>query len=285
MVLGMTMAEIVLLILFTLLLVLSALLVEKEREKVKTAAQLALMEKEFRQFTSNQISDPITFFRDLEIARKKAAQANQLEQQLKEATNKDKQLQAALNKERLERSAAERTDGSRRADRWPPIINLSEAEGYYFKVGSAELSRKFKSALADKVVPKIFEIAAKYPDVNVIEVIGHTDGQIIRPRYSNLDETLTNVLKTGDIASLVPADNAGLGMARAVAVVVQLSKDSRLRTRFPRILPLSGAQVIRVNDTLSQGSSGNVKERRRIEIRLLKYIGPDRVIHKRAGSK
>ena len=43
MVLGLTMAEIVLLILFTLLLVLSTLLIEKEREHEKLATQLALM--------------------------------------------------------------------------------------------------------------------------------------------------------------------------------------------------------------------------------------------------
>jgi hypothetical protein len=45
MVLGLTMAEIVLLILFTLLLVLSALLLEKERESKKLMAQIALIEK------------------------------------------------------------------------------------------------------------------------------------------------------------------------------------------------------------------------------------------------
>ena len=47
MVLGLTMAEVVLLILFTLLLVLSALLIDKEREQAKLAAQIALVEKEF----------------------------------------------------------------------------------------------------------------------------------------------------------------------------------------------------------------------------------------------
>ena len=48
MILGLTMAEIVLLILFTLLLVLSALLTEKEREQEKLVAQVRLVEKEIR---------------------------------------------------------------------------------------------------------------------------------------------------------------------------------------------------------------------------------------------
>jgi hypothetical protein len=182
-----------------------------------------------------------------------------------------------LEKERAARLAVERAKGVDPTRKWPPIINLSEAAGYYFEVESAELSEDFKVALVDKVAPKILQIAAEYPDVDVIEVIGHTDEQIIRQRYSNLDRSLIDVLKSGDVASLVPADNAGLGISRAVAVVTRLLEDRRLRERFPRIIPMSGAQLIQVDDTLSQGSGGDVRERRRIEIRLRKYAGPDTV--------
>jgi hypothetical protein len=41
---------------------------------------------------------------------------------------------------------------------------------------------------------------------------------------------------------------------------------------------MSGAQVIQVDETVSQGSGGDVRERRRIEIRLRKYAGPDTVV-------
>jgi hypothetical protein len=163
------------------------------------------------------------------------------------------------------------------------VISLSEADGYYFEVGSAELSGDFKAALVDKVAPKILHIANEYLDVNVIEVIGHTDEQIIRQRHSNLDTSLIDVLETGDVASLVPADNAGLGISRAVAVVTRLLQDNRLRERFSRIIPMSGAQLIQVDGTLSQGSGGDVRERRRIEIRLRKYVGPDTVVQ--GGSR
>jgi hypothetical protein len=134
-------------------------------------------------------------------------------------------------------------------------------------------------ALTDKVVPKILQIAAQYPDVDIIEIVGHTDEQLIRRRYSNLDGTLIDVLRHGDVASLIPADNAGLGIARAVAVVTRLLEDSRLQPRFSRILPMSGAQLIQVDETLTRGSQGDVRERRRIEIRLRKYekSGPDTV--------
>jgi hypothetical protein len=254
MVLGLTMAEIVLLILFTLLLVLSALIMEKEREQSKLTAELSLAEKTLTEITNGQITDPHKFFRELEIAKQQAAKADKLEQQLQKANKKNAQLKSALDKERAARTAAERANGPSPAHKWPPIINLSEAEGYFFEVGSAELSDEFKAALVD-----------------VIEVIGHTDEQVIRRRYSNLDEALMDVVKTGNIASLVPADNAGLGISRAVAVVTRLLQDSRLQKQFSRILPMSGAQLIQVDDTLSQGAVGDVRERRRIEIRLRKY--------------
>jgi hypothetical protein len=183
------------------------------------------------------------------------------------------ELKTAIEKERPARK------GPERAHQWPPIINLSEAGGYYFDVGSAELSEEFKAALVDKVAPKILQIAGEYPDVDIIEVIGHTDEQTIRRRFSKLDGTLIDALKTGNVASLVAADNAGLGISRAVAVVIRLLTDSRLQERFSRILPMSGAQLIQVDEKLSQGSAGDVRERRRIEIRLRKYAGQDIVIH------
>src|ERR1700730_16944081 len=227
MVLGLTMAEVVLLILFTLLLVLSALLIDKEREQAKLAAQIALVEKEFSKLVNGQISDPKKFFQELVIAKDRAAQADRLEKQLQEPTKQNAEL---------------------------------------------------KTALVDKVAPRILQIAVEYPDVDVIEVIGHTDEQVIRRRFSNLDGTLIDALKTGNVASLVPGDNAGLGISRAIAVVTRLLQDSRLQERFSRILPMSAAQLIQVDETLSQGSAGDVRERRRIEIRLRKYAGPDTVI-------
>jgi flagellar motor protein MotB len=225
------MAEIVLLVLFTLLLVLSAILVEKEGE----AARLSLMEKELSKFSGPEISDPKKLFEELIIARDKAVQrADQLEKRLQEAGKQSAELKAALEKERAAKLAVEQAKGVDPTRKWPPIINLSEAAGY-FEVGSAALSEDFKIALVDKVTPKILQIAAEYPDVDVIEVIGHTDEQIVRQRYFNLYTSLI-------------------------------------------VIPTSGAQLIQVDGTLSQGSGGDVRERRRIEIRLRKYAGPDTVV-------
>jgi hypothetical protein len=113
------------------------------------------------------------------------------------------------------------------------------------------------------------EIAASF-DVDVIEVIGHTDEQPISSRVSNLDRSLASVtLGTSGADVLQWGDNAGLGLARALAVVELLSADSRLRNF--RILPLSAAQLIGIDGRITRWDGhGDVQERRRIEVRMRK---------------
>jgi flagellar motor protein MotB len=148
---------------------------------------------------------------------------------------------------------------------WPPIITLSEADGCFFKTGSAEIDDCLRAKLRD-TVPLLVQRARDY-DVDVIEVIGHTDEQPIVQRPSNLDFSLLSVVKgTGFVSTLIPADNAGLGIARAVAVVRALLNDPNMGPY--RILPLSGGQLIGTDERLTKGVQGDIKERRRIEIRL-----------------
>lgn len=71
----------------------------------------------------------------------------------------------------------------------PPIITLSEAQGYYFPSGSAELSDDFRGLLADNIVPRVLELSRRY-DADVIEVVGHTDEVPVRSNESTIDETL-----------------------------------------------------------------------------------------------
>lgn len=152
---------------------------------------------------------------------------------------------------------------------WPPIINLSEANGYFFATGRAELTPDFEYGLRTSVARRLLQIAASY-DVDVIEVIGHTDEQPVTGRASNLDRNLPGVmLGETDPNSLQWGDNAGLGLARALAVVRVLSADPRLQAF--RILPLSAAQLIDTDGTLTRWDyQGDVRERRRIEIRMRK---------------
>lgn len=152
---------------------------------------------------------------------------------------------------------------------WPPIISLSEADGNFFKSGSAELSAPFRDSLLTKIPAKVLEYIKQY-DVDVVEVVGHTDEQPLGLHQSNLDRDLLPVLKgKTDIGKLVPADNAGLGLARAVSVVSVLKQNLGLANY--KILPLSGAQLVNTDETLAtEGIPASIQQRRRIEIRLRK---------------
>ncbi|MER9675026.1 hypothetical protein [Mesorhizobium sp. M0208] len=160
---------------------------------------------------------------------------------------------------------------------WPPIISLSELDGYNFDTGSAELSDGFKTKLR-QMSKTIAGIATSY-GVDVIEVIGHTDEQAMAGDSSNMDRGLQPVLaRKMDIGTLHPADNAGLGLARAISVTSILRDMPELKGFT--ILPMSGGQLILPGDRLTDGAqAGDVKARRRIEIRVRqrsreKDIGP-----------
>lgn len=161
------------------------------------------------------------------------------------------------------------SDGTDEPHKWPPIINLSEADKYSFRSGSAELSQNFEEMLVDAIAPQIAATATSY-NVDIIEVIGHTDEQRMGKRPSNLDDEIKNVL-SGDAEPLVlqPADNAGLGLARAIAVAEVLKRVQSLQNFT--ILPMSAAQLTMPGDQLTDGyQSGNVASRRRIEVRVRK---------------
>lgn len=149
---------------------------------------------------------------------------------------------------------------------WPPIITLSEADGQFFQSGSADLPPGLETKLRGPITDRLLAAIKEYK-VDVIEVLGHTDEQPLILRGSNLDRSLLPYLRGLPSDKVIPADNAGLGLARAVSVVRMLVADSRLKAY--RILPLSGGQVISVGDQLSDGTmTAPADARRRIEIRL-----------------
>lgn len=149
---------------------------------------------------------------------------------------------------------------------WPPIITLSEANGYFFASGSAEVPAKLLAVLKGEVVSRLLALISEY-NVDVIEVIGHTDQQPVIPRQSNLDHMLLPNIRGASREPPIAADNAGLGLARAAAVVRILRDDPRLGG--VEILPLSGGQLIDVGDRLPTTATGaDAPSRRRIEIRL-----------------
>ena len=233
-----------------------------EREGVSLAAfqEESRYAAKLRELISQGI-DPDKVAR--ELARASAIEAMLAERKL--AALKPDELAALLDK-----AMAEKPVDTRKGHNWPPIINLSEAGGYYFATGSAELTPSFATELRTVVTDKLLEIAEAY-DVDVIEVIGHTDEQPVNRSTSNLDRSLASVTTGGSAGVLQWADNAGLGLARALSVVERLSADPRLKSF--RILPLSAAQLINTDGRLTHWDNhGDVRERRRIEIRMRKSV-------------
>ena len=159
----------------------------------------------------------------------------------------------------------------------PSFINLSGEEKFPFNIGEAIVSDDFKQYIIDDIVEQILSHKSEY-GANIVEVIGHTDELPIARGSSNFDNEILEAYKgTLPVDNLKPADNAGLGIARAVAVIKILESIDELSGLT--FVPLSGGQLILPNDGFIRGNlSGDVKERRRIEIRVRRsadsnYVG------------
>lgn len=307
-ILGLTMAESMLLLSFCLLLVASAI-INAERSKASEATQelesarhhiaslennasvsrnevtrlneqvadltrkLALasgpaedverLEKEWRELV--QVRDSLRSLREQGLNLEELKEANRTFEVLRKAGLPTDDLPAL--ERRLSRLMEQENEQQEaRPHEWPPIINLSEAGGYFFRSGSAELTEAFSERLTGSIADEIGESLRRY-QADIIEVIGHTDEQPISRSKSNLDQSIIDVVDgRRPVTVITPADNAGLGMARALAVANVLKNSNKLQGAT--ILPMSGAQLVLPGDILTTGQAGDVEARRRIEIRI-----------------
>lgn len=300
-ILGLTVAEIMILLIFILLMMLAAALAERE-EKIDLLDEdsrlrmVSILQEAYPDATTpddhwEELTSAVEvrrqveesgeeaareqLARDAEIGRrfrrmaeeqglkdpKKALEFAKTGQQATEAARRAGEEDPAAF---IAKTAAETRRG--KAGEWPPFFSLSEAGGYYFDSGKATLRPEFRRNLKDQVIPLLVKNLKDY-DVDVIEVIGHTD-EVPMVGQSNLDSQLIDASAGRyPIAGLRSNDNAGLAMARAVSVVQVLRADPRLRG--VTVLPLSGAQMIVPVDTAADGSQrSSDRNRRRIEMRL-----------------
>ncbi|WP_037424936.1 OmpA family protein [Sinorhizobium sp. CCBAU 05631] len=215
---------------------------------------------------SMDVSDPEKLKKridELLVAENSLKDQQKLEEQLKSAQAESKDLKAIL---ASLKSELEKTKKTSKPHEWPPIISLSEASGYYFRSGSAELTDKFTADLNGSISTQIADNLKRY-GVDIVEVIGHTDEQPLSRPSSNMDKLAIGVVSAKTpVTELVPADNAGLGLARAISVANILRGNGALEG--VTILPLSAAQLVMPGDKLTTGQAGNVESRRRIEIRI-----------------
>lgn len=150
----------------------------------------------------------------------------------------------------------------------PPIIVLRDSANRRFESGSAELSLELNQFIEQDLVPQIKNLAQDYQGY-IIEVIGHTDGQINTGSFSNLDQNLEPVLRGNEsFDRLVPGSNADLGLMRALAVVKTLQENEELQKLELKFKAYSAAQLYDAAGNYAQQSRDPNPNRRRIEIRF-----------------
>lgn len=275
-VLGLTIAEVMILLIFVLLMVLAATLANREKkiDILGDGGADTLIDELVTRYPDVEDADAFwkELFDDLEAV-------DRIENDGEDAQREQNAEDAALGREvRRQADAAGARDArdwlegipdeisDARKGQFPPFISLGETDDFFFEPGRASLSPTFDTKLRNEVIPELDNLIREY-NVDVVEVIGHTD-EVPIPRSSNLDSFLIDASEGQfPIERLTFADNAGLAMGRAVSVVRVLRSDPRLRDI--KILPLSGAQMIVPVDTVADGSATFSDERRRrIEIRL-----------------
>lgn len=152
----------------------------------------------------------------------------------------------------------------------PPVIVIKDSQERNFKSSSAELSTGLRRFIETDLVKQIEDNAKKYPGY-VIEVIGHTDGQINAGSSSNLDQILEQVARgRKPVSSLKPGSNADLGLMRALAVVkvlqdIQKNKGNLKGLKFRAY---SAAQLFLPQGNYAPINRNSDDTRRRIEIRF-----------------
>jgi flagellar motor protein MotB len=161
----------------------------------------------------------------------------------------------------------------------PPILVIEDEGAYRFASGSAEIPPKMNTYIRNKIVPEIERNTKRY-GINVVELIGHTDGQANGSVTSNLDINLEKVANVNvPVRNLMAGSNADLGLMRALAVVRLLrdiqAKDGQLRGL--KFRAYSAAQLILPNGEFAPVDRTPDATRRRIEIRFTRLGEPIQV--------
>lgn len=270
------MAEIMILLIFVLLMALAAALSNRDKrlDAMDQGAGSRLVEA--IQAAYPEVEKPDDYYKELvrAIEARKAVEKSGVDSASKHLAE-DAEIGRQAREAAQQAGAPDPADFARKAvtkagagkkGEWPPFFSLSEAGGYFFESGKATLRPDFERKLASTIIPLLKRNIDDY-GVDVVEVIGHTD-EVPMVGTSNLDQSLIAASASKlPIGALRSTDNAGLAIARAVAVVRILRADTRLVGTT--ILPLSGAQMIMPVDRVADGSAkGDDQRRRRIEIRL-----------------
>jgi hypothetical protein len=179
-----------------------------------------------------------------------------------------------------------------------PTIIFLPADKYNFPSGSAVLPQNLTrdinqngkdGVILESIEKNIAELEKSDKRVDVIEVIGHTDGQPVgslkcdNQKGGNLDKKLEPVSRGyQNVAILCPGSNADLGLMRALAVVKELQKAQKQKKsglfKQLKFRAYSSAQLLLPDDQeFAEIDRSPNKQRRRIEIRFTQigeYVTP-----------
>ena len=201
-----------------------------------------------------------------------------LENELGESTSDVRQLRNASSQ--LQRLLLDSNERSRnkvdileseieRLKSAPPVVVIQDSGGYQFDSGSAKLPKNLKNYITMDLVDRIERIS-KQRNLYVVEIIGHTDGQV-NFGNGNLDRQLEEVAQGKQpVDSLKPGSNADLGLMRALEVVKQLQsvQEQTGRLEGVQFRPYSAAQIQLPTGEFSPANREPDASRRRIEIRF-----------------
>ncbi|MDB9373234.1 flagellar motor protein [Nodularia sphaerocarpa] len=152
----------------------------------------------------------------------------------------------------------------------PPIIVIQDEGAYRFASGSATIPPAMFNYISQQIVPEIESRTQEY-NINIVEIIGHTDGQPNGNISSNLDLNLESVASgILPVGKLQAGSNADLGLMRALAIVQVLRniQVNEQRLKGLSFRAYSAAQLILPSGEFAAIARQEDQTRRRIEIRF-----------------
>ncbi len=152
----------------------------------------------------------------------------------------------------------------------PPVVVIQDSGEYQFNSGSAQLPPELQDYIISDLVDRIEQISEQR-NLYVVEIIGHTDGQVNAVGSSNLDRELEAVAKgQKQVSSLNPGSNADLGLMRALEVVKELQAVQKETGRLEgvKFRAYSAAQLLLPSGEFADSTRQPNPSRRRIEIRF-----------------
>lgn len=161
----------------------------------------------------------------------------------------------------------------------PPILVIEDKGVYRFASGSAEISPVMDQYIKTKIVPQIEQHTQQYK-INIVEIIGHTDGQGNGDIVSNLDKNLEAAASaTIPVNQLKAGSNADLGLMRSLAVVQVLRNIQKTSNRLQglKFRAYSAAQLILPDGNFATVNRNPDASRRRIEIRFTRPGAPIKI--------